>query len=86
MGKYFRRPELRFACVFGGISVEDNIRELTRLDKLPHIVIGTPGRMLDLNQKKVLHLDPVNILLYSASSSWSTNAIRLFRALLSVVY
>jgi superfamily II DNA/RNA helicase len=70
MGKYFRRPELRFACIFGGISVEDNIRELTRADKLPHIVIGTPGRMLDLSQKKALHLDLVIFLLFSANFSW----------------
>jgi superfamily II DNA/RNA helicase len=86
MGKYFRRPELRFACVFGGISVEDNIRELTRVDKLPHIVIGTPGRMLDLNQKKVLHLDLVIFFLYSVSSLWLTSAIRLCRVLHSVIY
>ncbi len=86
MGKYFRRPELRFVCVFGGISVEDNIRELTRADKLPHIVIGTPGRMLDLNQKKVLHLDLVIFLLCSVSSLWLTSAIRLCRVLHLVIY
>lgn len=66
--------------------MEDNIRELTRADKLPHIVIGTPGRLLDLNQKKVLHLDVVIFLLYSVSSSWSTSAIRLWRVLHSVIY
>lgn len=30
MGRYFRQPELRVSCFFGGFSLEENSLELTR--------------------------------------------------------
>ena len=44
----------------GGISVRDNI---TELNKNPHIVIGTPGRILDMLNKKALYNDNIKLLI-----------------------
>ncbi len=42
--------------VVGGTRVQDGIQELR---KLPHVVIGTPGRILDMLQKKHIFTDKV---------------------------
>ena len=44
----------------GGISVRDNINEL---NKNPHIVIGTPGRILDMLNKKALYNENIKLLI-----------------------
>lgn len=49
-------PEVRCEAFFGGISIRENEKVLKGL-KPPHIVIGTPGRVLALIQKKDLVLD-----------------------------
>lgn len=49
-------PDVRCEAVFGGISIRENEKVLKGL-KPPHIVIGTPGRVLALIQKKDLVLD-----------------------------
>ena len=56
LGRYFRTPELRFGCFFGGFSLEENAKELSKKSK-PHIVIGTPGRLVDLFRKKLISLN-----------------------------
>ncbi|GAB4022215.1 MAG: DEAD/DEAH box helicase [Bdellovibrio sp.] len=42
------------ACIYGGVSYEKQIKAL-RNDQ-PHIVVGTPGRVLDMINKKMLKL------------------------------
>jgi len=49
-------PDVRCEAVFGGISIRENEKVLKGL-KPPHIIIGTPGRVLALIQKKDLVLD-----------------------------
>jgi ATP-dependent RNA helicase RhlE len=50
---------LKVVTVYGGISMSGQINALRRR---PEIVVGCPGRMLDLLQRGVLHLDRVETL------------------------
>jgi ATP-dependent RNA helicase RhlE len=45
--------------IVGGTNIERQIRELKRR---PHFIIGTPGRLKDLMQRKVLKLDNMTTL------------------------
>lgn len=45
--------------VVGGISIKLQIDMLADEAKRPHIIIGTPGRTLDLVNKKKLVLDHI---------------------------
>lgn len=59
---------IKLAVIYGGVSIEDQIRALK---KGAHIVVGTPGRLndhlrkktLDVKQIKVLVLDEADIML-----------------------
>jgi translation initiation factor 4A len=44
----------------GGVSVRDNIRELSYK---PHIIIGTPGRILDMITKKHINSEFIKLLI-----------------------
>jgi superfamily II DNA/RNA helicase len=59
----FRRfsKDLRLfsAICVGGMNIERQIRDLKRQ---PHVVIGTPGRLKDLINRRVLRLNQVNTL------------------------
>ncbi len=50
---------IRTALLVGG---ESNYRQVQALHRLPHIVIGTPGRIIDHLQQKTLNLNKVGIL------------------------
>ena len=39
-------PSIRSEVFFGGVPVNENKKLLSNKDKCPHIVIGTPGRIL----------------------------------------
>jgi len=52
--KYF--PWVKMAVVFGGVDVKKDIEEMK---KEPHIIIGTPGRVLDLVKRKELNFSGV---------------------------
>jgi superfamily II DNA/RNA helicase len=51
---------IKINLTIGGISIRDNINEL--LDN-PHIVIGTPGRVLDMINKKALSTKYLKLLI-----------------------
>lgn len=51
---------LNVLSVYGGDSIDRQIRALKKSNV--DIVVGTPGRMLDLIKRKVLHLDKVEFL------------------------
>lgn len=53
IGKY---TDLSFVCVYGGSDIEKQIRAIK---KGADIVIGTPGRVMDLMRRKVLKLDHI---------------------------
>ena len=50
-------PSIKTAVFFGGISVRKD--EETLRTNCPHIVVGTPGRLLSLAQSKVLNLKQI---------------------------
>lgn len=54
IGQY---TDLRFVCVYGGSGIEKQIRTIK---KGVDIVVGTPGRMMDLMRRKVLDFSQVD--------------------------
>ena len=52
-------PNVRVDYFFGGIPIEKNI-EILKGEKVPHILIGTPGRIAALAKKGHLKLDNLN--------------------------
>ena len=62
IGKYI---EVRLALAVKSIPVRDNINMILGKNTdgmLPHVVIGTPGRMLDMITKKIINIDTVRVL------------------------
>jgi ATP-dependent RNA helicase DeaD len=59
MYRYGKYRHLRVLPVYGGQSYA---RQIKRLDGSTHVVVGTPGRLLDLIQKGVLDLSGVRYL------------------------
>jgi len=53
------KQEIHTACCVGGRSIRDQIRDLERG---AHIVIGTPGRVIDLMNRKLLKLSDLKII------------------------
>jgi ATP-dependent RNA helicase UAP56/SUB2 len=53
-------PEIRTEVIYGGEPISDHIELLKGL-KPPHIVVGTPGRILALVKKKDLDLSNLQI-------------------------
>ncbi len=60
--RYFKNPDLRIACFFGGFAVEIQKQELCNKERLPHIVIGTPGRLHTFVRDGLITLDKVEYL------------------------
>ncbi len=52
-------PQVKIAVVYGGASIEKQISELK---KGVHIVVGTPGRTLDLIKRRKLKVDAIRWL------------------------
>jgi ATP-dependent RNA helicase DeaD len=52
-------PKIKTTAIYGGSSIENQIRAL---DRGTHIVVGTPGRVLDLIYKKKLKIDSISWL------------------------
>ena len=55
-------PKIRKECFFGGVPVKDQIKVLKGANP-PHIVIGTPGRILQLVKDKALVLDNLQVFI-----------------------
>ena len=49
------------ACFIGGININS---DLNKLRSNVHLIAGTPGRLLDLENRKVLNLKSFNILIH----------------------
>jgi len=50
-------PDVRSKVFYGGVSVQTDVTEIKK--QVPHIVVGTPGRILDLSNRKALDLSKV---------------------------
>lgn len=53
-------PDVKVLPVYGGSSIESQIRSLR---KGVHIIVATPGRLLDLINRNVVHLDNVHTVI-----------------------
>lgn len=51
---------LGICCVYGGASI---VKQTKELKSKPQIVVGTPGRVLDLIRQKILKVDQINWLI-----------------------
>src|SRR5690606_4188656 len=51
--------KLYSTLIVGGTNMDRQIRDLRRG---PHVIIGTPGRLIDLMKRKVLNLDGIKTL------------------------
>lgn len=52
-------PEIKIAGVFGGTPVKAQVEDL---QQVPHILVATPGRLLDLLERKALSLTQLSYL------------------------
>lgn len=50
-------PDVKSKVFYGGVKVQDDIAALAK--EVPHVVVGTPGRIKDLVEKKKLDLSKV---------------------------
>ena len=51
---------LNISCVYGGTSVGKQIKDLKK--DPPHIICGTPGRIMDLANRRAIKLDELSIV------------------------
>ncbi|WP_419172913.1 DEAD/DEAH box helicase [Halobacteriovorax sp.] len=56
--KLSTHDNIKTMSVYGGTSIDNQIRNLKKIK--PQIVVGTPGRVLDLIRRRVLKLSEVN--------------------------
>ncbi|CAE8603585.1 unnamed protein product, partial [Polarella glacialis] len=54
---WYLRPALEVACFIGGVPVEEDQERLQGEQGPPHVVVGTPGRVLKLLKEKTLVTD-----------------------------
>jgi ATP-dependent RNA helicase DeaD len=52
-------PQVKIVCLYGGVDIEQQIR---LLKKGAHIVVATPGRLIDLLNRGVARLQAINYL------------------------
>ncbi|MDX1954865.1 MAG: DEAD/DEAH box helicase [Chitinophagaceae bacterium] len=52
-----KKRKLQVTSVYGGTSISEQIRELKRGT---HVVVATPGRLIDLIERKAIHLDKIH--------------------------
>ena len=52
-------PRVFTECVYGGVPIDDQI---TRLQRSTHVVVATPGRLLDLLDRNALKLNELKFL------------------------
>lgn len=58
--KFSQGKHLGITVVYGGVSINEQVRKLPQTN----IVVGTPGRLLDLLQRRMLSLDKVQHLVF----------------------
>lgn len=54
MRRFALHKPVRFALAYGGTKVQGNLKQMGHL---PHVVVGTPGRIMDLEERGALILD-----------------------------
>ena len=78
---YGQHRRVSVLAIYGGQSYD---RQIRRLERGVDVVVGTPGRMLDLIRKGILHLDAVRtVVLDEADEMLSMGFIEDMEAILS---
>jgi len=54
MRRFAGHKPVRFALAYGGTKVQGNLKQMGHL---PHVIVGTPGRIMDLEERGALVLD-----------------------------
>jgi ATP-dependent RNA helicase DeaD len=58
--KYSQGKRLSITAVYGGVSMENQIRKIRKTN----VIIATPGRLIDLIDRNVIHLDKIKYLVF----------------------
>ncbi len=69
MQKFAKFMDLKTVAVYGGTSIEGQIRDIKRGAQ---VIIGTPGRTVDLINRRVLKLDNVNFVVLDEADEMLT--------------
>jgi ATP-dependent RNA helicase DeaD len=59
MKELAEQTPIRVACIIGGESYKD---QESALGKKPHLLVGTPGRMMDMYQKRKISFDTIKFV------------------------
>lgn len=59
MRRFAKHKPVRFALAYGGTKVQGNLKQLGHQ---PHVVVGTPGRIMDLHERGALILDKMRFV------------------------
>jgi ATP-dependent RNA helicase DeaD len=59
MRRYAKFTDIRIVVIHGGRSIKDQVNILY---KPAHIIVGTPGRLLDLAKKRILDLSKIKVV------------------------
>ncbi|MFT4093922.1 MAG: DEAD/DEAH box helicase [Niabella sp.] len=55
--RFISKGKISVTAVYGGTSISQQVRDLKRGT---HIVVATPGRLIDLIERKAIHLEDIN--------------------------
>jgi len=58
--KYSHDRKIIVTPIYGGVSITEQVKKLNRTN----IIVGTPGRLLDLIERNILHLDTIRFLVF----------------------
>lgn len=58
--KFSRGKHLGITSVYGGVSINNQIKKI----KSTNIIVATPGRLIDLLDRKAVHLDTIQYLIF----------------------
>jgi ATP-dependent RNA helicase DeaD len=58
--KYSQDKRLGVTAVYGGVSIDNQIRKI----KKTNIIVATPGRLIDLIDRKTVHLNKIKFLVF----------------------
>lgn len=59
LGKHM--PEVKIESIYGGVSLKSQIHDLSNGT---HVVVATPGRLMDLVNRKVVHLETLKFVVF----------------------
>jgi ATP-dependent RNA helicase UAP56/SUB2 len=74
-------PEIRTEVIYGGAPIGDQVKLLTGL-KPPHVVVGTPGRILQLVKRKELDLKDLKFFVLDECDKMLEVTGKIFRMFL----